>query len=393
MRLTRLRAAREWLSLHTDALVVIVVVVAGQQEVWTPANPLAHMVGPSWANSLAYLLCAAALWWRRRAPLRMIAFIAAVDIALFLAVGASEGLGEYLPWLIGLYSLGRYAEPRALAIGGPLIVAAYAVHEFRDPAFEFGGSAVAFWWILAAAWPLGLAFRRREQRTDQLRVLAAALQRERLDRDRAAAAHERSRIAGEMHDQVGHGLSIIVLQAVAALGQLDHRDTAGAGSRLRAVESTARQALAELRRVVGLLDEASDTPLQPPPSLDRLDDLVAQVQAAGVPVDLLVDADPASLPAGLGLAAYRIVQEALTNVIKHAGACRATVTVTQTPQWLDVLVTDDGRGCTPASAGGRGLPGMRERVTLHNGQLTAGPGAEGGFSVHARFPATVGAVP
>src|SRR5271169_3867848 len=114
MRLTRLRAAREWLSLHTDALVVIVVVVAGQQEVWTPANPLAHMVGPSWANSLAYLLCAAALWWRRRAPLRMIAFIAAVDIALFLAVGASEGLGEYLPWLIGLYSLGRYAERRAL---------------------------------------------------------------------------------------------------------------------------------------------------------------------------------------------------------------------------------------------------------------------------------------
>ena len=104
------------------------------------------MVGPSWVNSLGYLLCAAALWWRRRAPLRMIAFIAAVDIAQFLAIGASQGLGAFLPMLVGFYSMGRYAEPRELAIGAPLIVATMAVHEFRDPAFQFGGSAVSFYW-------------------------------------------------------------------------------------------------------------------------------------------------------------------------------------------------------------------------------------------------------
>jgi signal transduction histidine kinase len=381
--------ARGWLSAHADAAVVVVVAVTGQQEVWTPGWPLAHVVGPLWVNSLGYLLCAGALWWRRRAPLAVIAFIAAVDIAQFLAVGASQGLGVYLPWLIGLYSLGRYAPPRELAAGAPLIVVAYAIHEFTDPAFQFGGSAVAFWWILAAAWPLGLAFRRRAQRTNQLHELATALQRERAERDQAAAAQERARIARDMHDEVGHGLSVIVLQTVAALGQLEHQDIAGAHTRLRAVESAARQALAELRRVVGLLDEASDTPLQPPPSLDRLAELATQVQAAGVPLDLRVDADPGSLPPGLALAAYRIIQEALTNIIKHAGPCHAAVTVTQTPQWLDVLITDDGHGGTPGR--GRGLLGMRERATLYDGQLTAGPGTQGGFTVHARFPTPMGA--
>lgn len=369
-----------------DAAVFVVVAVAGQQEVWTPGWPLAHIVGPQWINSLGYLLCAGALWWRRRAPLAVIAFIAAVDIAQFLAVGASQGLGVYLPWLIGLYCLGRYAPPRELAAGAPLIVLTYGIHEFSDPAFQFGGSAVALWWILAAAWPLGLAFRRREQRTQQLHELATALQRERIERDQAAAAQERARIAREMHDEVGHGLSVIVLQTVAALGQLEHEDTAGAHTRLRAVECAARQALAELRRVVGLLDEASDTPLQPPPSLNRLPELATQLQAAGVPLDLRVDADPSSLPPGLALAAYRIIQEALTNIIKHAGPCHATVTVTQTTQWLDVLITDDGRGGTPAPGCGRGLPGMRERAMLYHGELSIGPGTQGGFNVHARFP-------
>jgi signal transduction histidine kinase len=392
MSLTWRGVRRNWLPEHTDALVVIVVAAAGQQEVWTPGWQLAHIVGPGWVNSLGYLLCAAALWWRRRAPLRVLAFIAAVDITQFLAIGASQGLGAFLPMLAGMYALGRYAEPRELAIGAPLIVATMAVHEIRDPAFQFGGSAVSFWWVLAAAWPLGLTFRRREQRTRQLRALAAELQRERAQRDQAAAAQERARIAREMHDEVGHGLSVIVLQTMAALGQLDQLDTAGASGRLEAVEATARRSLDELRRVVGLLGEATAAPLLPAPGLPGLAALAAQVQAAGVPVDLHVDADPGALPPDLGEAVYRIVQEALTNVIKHAGPCRATVTVTRTPEWLDVLITDDGRGGTPAAASGHGLAGMRERAAPYDGQLTAGPGEPGGFGVHARFPVAVGAI-
>ncbi len=394
MSLTWWGAGRGWLAAHTDALVVIAVVLLGQQEVWTPGWQLAHLVGPSWVNSLGYLLCAAALWWRRRAPLRMLAFIAAVDITQFLAIGASQGLGVFLPMLAGMYALGRYAEPRKLAIGAPLIVAAMAVHEFRDPAFQFGGSAVSFWWILAAAWPLGLTFRRREQRTRQLHALAAELQRERAQRDQAAAAQERARIAREMHDEVGHGLSVIVLQTMAALGQLDQRDTASACGRLEAVEATARRSLAELRRVVGLLGETAAVQLPPVPGLPGLAVLAAQVQAAGVPVDLHMDADPGALPPDLGEAVYRIVQEALTNVIKHAGPCRATVTVTRTAEWLDILIADDGRGGSPppAAASGHGLAGMRERAALYDGRLTAGPGEPGGFRVHARFPVAVGAV-
>ena len=394
----RLVAGRGWLSAHADALVVIVVAVIGQQEVWTPGWPLANIVGPRWVNSVGYLLCAAALWWRRRAPLRVIAFMTAVGAAQFLVIGASEGLGIYLPWLIGLYSLGRYAEPSALAVGAPLIVTAYAVHEFRDPAFEFGGSAVAFWWIMAAAWPLGLAFRRREQRTRQLHALAAELQPERAQRDQAAAAAERARITREMHDEAGHGLSIIVLQSVATLAQLDLLDAAGASSRLRTVETTARHAPAELCQVVGLLGEATASPMPPAPGLQSLDALAAKVRATGVPVDLRVDAGPGLIPSDLSEATYRVIQEALTNVIKHAGRpCRAAVTVTRAPEWLDVQITDNGPdghpdtwgGGSPAS--GRGLAGMRERVALYHGQLTAGPGEQGGFSVDARFPIAVGA--
>jgi signal transduction histidine kinase len=292
---------RRWWSAHVEVLVVAVVAVLGQQEVWTPRWALAHVVGPRWVNSTAYLVCALALYWRRRAPLAVLAFVSAVGTAQFLAVGASQGLGVYLPWLVGLYSLGRYAPPRALAVGAPLIVAVYAVHEMRDPQFEFSGSAVTFWWIAAAAWPLGLTFRRREQQHAALREHAELLQRERELRDEAAAAHERARIAREMHDAVGHALSIIVLQTVAAHGHLDTGNGA-AGDRLAAIEATARQALEELRRTVGLLQPDNTAAPQPPPGLDGLDDLVGTVRAAGVPVDLVVEGDT-PLPPGLAATA------------------------------------------------------------------------------------------
>ena len=202
----------------------------------------------------------------------MLAWIVTVLSLQYLAVGASEGLGAFLPLLIAFYSVGRYADIRALVAAGPLAALGLAVHELRDPAYHFGGSTVTFWIILAAAWPLGHAFRRRQHAQEVLSDRAESLERDRERRAHAAVAAERARIARELHDVVGHAVSLIVLQAVAGLGLLDKNDTHQARTRLTTIEATARQALAEMRRLLELLDDGEDGEemLRPTPGLGRL---------------------------------------------------------------------------------------------------------------------------
>ena len=373
---------------RSDVLITGVVVVLGQVDVWVPKLAIANMVGSRPVDALGYLACSLALLWRRPFPLAVLAWIVTVFSLQYLAVGASEGLGAFLPLLIAFYSVGRYADIRTLVAAGPLAALGLAVHELRDPAYHFGGSTVTFWLILAAAWPLGRAFRRRQHAQEVLSDRAESLERDREQRAHAAVAAERARIARELHDVVGHAVSLVVLQAVAGLGLLDKNDTQQARTRLTTIEATARQALAEMRLLLELLDDGEDGEemLRPTPGLGRLRELSGQLQASGLPVELLVSGDLTGLPPGLDLAAYRIVQEALTNTIKHACPARATVTVCRTDELLDIQVADDGDGGTVLDHGGRGVPGMRQRARLYGGDLQVGPHPDGGFMVHALLP-------
>jgi signal transduction histidine kinase len=264
----------------------------------------------------------------------------------------------------------------------------------------------------AAAWFLGDLQHRRLAYTAKLEVLTAQLAGEQELRARWAVAEERGRIARELHDVVAHSVSVMVVQAGAA-----RRSVAGnpdqATAVLTQIEDTGRQALAEMRRLLGLLRDGKDgaaAALDPQPSLAHLDGLLAATREAGLPVELAVEGEPRQPPAGIDLSAYRIVQEALTNSLKHAGPARAVVRVCYGAGALEVQVWDDGRGAADnglESAFGRrsadsdrqnrrsghGLIGMRERVALFGGSLEVGSRPGGGFLAAARLPLDGGEAP
>jgi len=240
------------------------------------------------------------------------------------------------------------------------------------------GVAISFLQLLAF-WLAGVVVRTRGQAAS-LAVRSAEAQR----RAEQAAAAERARIAWELHDIVAHHLSVIVLQAGGA-----RASGKPAGPALEKIENSGRQALAETRRLLGVLrDPGEETGLAPQPGIGDLDALAASVRAAGLPVKLAVSGDLAALPAAADVSVYRIVQEALTNVLKHAGPARADVTIGCAEDVVTIEVTDDGAGQPgpPSPTGGHGLAGMRERTAVFGGALVAGPRAGGGFAVRARLP-------
>jgi signal transduction histidine kinase len=203
---------------------------------------------------------------------------------------------------------------------------------------------------------------------------------------RDAVAEERARIARELHDVVAHCVSVMVIQAGAAEDLLD-RDPAAAREPLRAVQDTGQQAVAELGRMLGLLRDPGQNALLPQPGVQQLRELVAQVRRAGLSVTCDVVGTPRDLPPGVDVALYRLAQEALTNVLKHAEGARATVVLRCTGTSVELSVHDDGRVATGREPGqGHGLIGMRERVALYGGTLSAGPGEDGGFLVDAVIP-------
>jgi signal transduction histidine kinase len=221
-----------------------------------------------------------------------------------------------------------------------------------------------------------------------LRARTEELEREQEHRASAAAAGERARIARELHDVVAHSVSLIAVQAGAAGRVIDAQPSA-ARDALATIERTARGTLAELRRLLGIMREHDDgAALAPPPGLDRLDELVAQVRAAGLPIDVRIEGVRRALGPGVDLTAYRIVQEALTNARKHAGPARATVRLRFAAREIEIEIVDDGRGPAANSdeRSGLGLVGMRERVSLYGGRLQTGPRETGGYRVHAVLP-------
>jgi len=308
-------------------------------------------------------------------------------VTIAVASAFPDGYGTPLiAVLLAVYSLAAHAADRALQIGVAVVVAAIGAAQIvtasrgNDPAFP------GVWLLLALPFVLGRL--RRWQRLDSVRLhaRAARLERQREEKARLAVEAERARIARELHDVVAHAISLIVVQARA--GRRTPGGEAGAAREsFDAIEETSRLALAEMRRLVGLLRTDADGPaLAPHPGLDQLDALVAHVSDAGLPVVLSTDGEATQLPPGIDVSAYRIVQEALTNALKHAGPASARVIVHYRPDELELEVIDTGSGVEAADAGGHGLVGMRERVAVYGGEVEAGAGHGGGFAVRARLP-------
>ena len=240
--------------------------------------------------------------------------------------------------------------------------------------------------LFSAVWAAGFFLSSRSQQIAEAAERADRAEQAREEEARAAVAEERARIARELHDVVGHSVSVMTVQAAAARRLLlpeQERERQA----LLVVEQTGREALAEMRRLVGVLRRPEEAPaLAPQPSLGHVDKLVAQAQDAGLPVELHVEGKPVQLPAGVDLTAYRLVQEGLTNAVKHARAGRAEVLVRYSDGQVEITVRDDGRGGGDGNGSGHGLVGMRERVSVYGGELEAGPRPEGGYALHARLP-------
>jgi signal transduction histidine kinase len=327
---------------------------------------------------------------RRRAPLAVTAVVAAGVVGQTLATPdfAPATFASFVATMICVYTLARLGSPRVAVAGLVLVAVAVTVSAVLQartvPMQPFEVVYPLVYFGLAAG--LGALVRQRSLRLSAVEDRAAALEGQLAREAELAAAQERTRIARELHDVVAHGLSMMVVQAEAAEEMLAH-DPAAAEKPIRRIQDTGRQSLAEMRRLLGVLRAAGvdAATTAPQPSLQRLPDLMREASGGGLAVDVEVTGTPVELPLGVELTAYRLVQEALTNTRRHAGAAHARVRLTYADGALLVEVTDDGRG----PAGGRpghGLIGMRERTALYGGTLETGPGPDGGFRVAAVLP-------
>ncbi len=380
-RRPRAAAARRWAVDVTIAAAVTAAQVGGTYA-WASGNPRHGTVATATYVMLA--VGGASLTVRRRYPVAVLA----VTLATAMWAGATIQAGPIWLALIVAFFNAVLARKRAAAIAS--LVIGYVVSVW--PPWRIGQHGHA-----SAGFALGLAvlmlfmlsiaeiIRSRSQRT-------AALERSRAEELRRRAGEERLRMARDLHDLVAHNISIINVQANTALHLMD-RQPDRARSALTTINDVSKQALVELRSVLGVLRDAGDrAPLSPSPGLARLGDLVDNAAAAGLSVQVREEGQPAPLPADVDLAAYRIVQEALTNSARHSAGANATVRVAYSANALVVEVNDNGalrppgRSPAQASGSGNGIAGMAERASALGGTLHAGPGPEGGFGVRAWLP-------
>jgi signal transduction histidine kinase len=371
------------LSLLVTGVVLASLVGGAAESRLSPAGALRFRTADGFALVLL-LLGALSLAWRRRAPL-------AVLVVSGTAFVLYEGLGYAPPplpfaLLVSLYTVAAWCPlpASATATGAILIAVAAAAVTHRGPLTP--DQVLAYLLSVVAAWLLGYGVQLTRARLSLLEDRAVRLVREQADKTQLAVEQERVRIAREVHDIIAHSVGVIVAQAAAAQRLFD-AEPQQARQTLGAIETTGRQAVVELRRLLGVLQaDQGQAERAPQPGLDRLPALVEQVGRAGLPVELVVHGSPRPLPAEVELSAYRIVQEALTNTLKHAGPTRAGVVLGYHPGMLELRVWDEGRGSTPGVVPGQGLVGMRQRAALLGGEVAARPGPEGGFQVTARLP-------
>ena len=360
---------------HALDAAIVLLLVATEIEIWT--NPIDDQL----VLTLLAPPMTLPLVFRRRLPLLapivpalvvgVASFFAAQSIRQLAVPVATAALGPYL--------LGRYNDRTRALVGlgiGFVCIQIFSVE------VEPGGAAGAFVSVVSVGpWLVGQALRGREHQALELRERSAELEREREQRDRAARAAERLRIPRELHDVIAHSIGVMTIQAGAARLALE-AEPGRSVEALRSVAGTGRQTLAEMRRLLGAVEsDAAEGP-----TLSNLGPLVEHYRSAGLPVEVDVDGPPKPLGAGLDLAAYRIVQEALTNSLKYAGPATARVVLRYTREALDLEIADDGDGSGAGTGSGHGLVGMRERAAIYGGRLEAGPRSTGGFAVRARLP-------
>jgi len=404
-----------WASLDRDPALtdaVIAVVFAGFASLWLWLQwPPEHLPAIPAVAGLGLLQCLP-LAWRRRYPSATLVVVTLGTI-LYGMAGGAETPWTANAWLLAAYSADVYSTARwrhwirRVATTAFILYATYEIFvrlpqsNSVEPAgrlllaqlFTLGGNAAFMVWI----WWFGDATRLRREREAQLAERTAQLELEREANARRAVLDERLRIARELHDVVAHHVSLMGVQAGAARRVLGRRPEK-AEEVLSAIEASSREAVREMHRLLGFLRQCQDpdqhldrdgNPLAPQPGLRQLDALVGQMRAAGLPVALTVEGQERPLPPSVDLSAYRIVQEALTNTLKHAGPATATVTVRYGDRDLAIEIADDG-GATPpvagSTVGGNGLVGMRERVGLLGGRLQVGSRPGAGFAVRAELP-------
>jgi signal transduction histidine kinase len=380
----RLRALSERNSRAIDrafvALLVVLVVV--------DMSTNSQIEGPLWLNFVVLLAIASTFIGRRSHPLvTASATVGGLIVMSLWLTGPPDSFAEVVLMVSAAYAVGRHLYGRRsiyALVGGTLAIVVLAVS--FDPNDIF--FPVTFFWVLP--WLAGRTIRNHTMLARELAEKAERAQHAREEEERRAIAVERSRIARELHDVLAHNISVMVVQAAAARRVLD-KNPLQAVEAASLIERTGREALAEIRQLFGPVRRGEGEALTGPPSIARVDELARSARAAGLRVELRVSGDPVALPAGIDLTAYRIVQEALTNSIKHARGAQARVAVSYEPNELVLSIEDDGEGPRDGyelseSGGGHGLVGMRERAALYGGIVQAGRRRGGGFAVRARLP-------
>jgi signal transduction histidine kinase len=375
-------ARDNWFELLIGALGVVAMIelIVGRNSPGAPSTSLRYAVP-------VVALLVAPLFARRRFPF-------AAPAAYWVAASAISFFdGVLIPFMVSLFPIG--------------LVAAFLLGNSRDAHRAWAGLAIVLGGITTVvynipghltaelivipvdfgiAWAAGFTLRERAEKAEAAETRAIQAERDRETATRIAVAEERARIARELHDVVAHAVSVMVLQVGAVRHQLpdsraEDRDA------LKGVERAGRTALGEMRRLLAAMRrDGDDVEFRPQPGLDGLDSLLEEVGRAGLPVELHVDGEPVPLPRGVDLSAYRIVQEGLTNALKHARASTADVTVRYGHQELQIEVRDDGVGSATTDGLGHGLVGVRERVKIYGGEMNAGASTEGGFVLSTRLP-------
>ena len=373
-----------------DALIVLgaiasalIVLFSGDADN-APTSPLWFAV-PAVAVVVLPLLC------RRRFPLAAPASVWLIAAGLSFVDGRlvvfpiTVYIAGYIAGMVAAFLLGNLPDGRRACLGLAVVLAAITIVVVNNPDHAAGDYALPG--LFTVAWLAGFVLRARAAHAEAAEQRATWLEQTREEDARRAIAEERARIARELHDVVAHSVSVMTVQS-SAVRRLLAAEQEKERHALLTVEQTGREALAEMRRLVGVLrtDDHEAAARAPQPGLADVRTLVAHAQETGLQVDLRIEGEPVRLPAGIDLTAYRLVQEGLTNTIKHASAERAEVRVRYATGQVEVEVVDDGRGANGRGNGGHGLLGMRERVSIYGGDLDVGPRTEGGFRLRARLP-------